>query len=194
LTPFYKTKEKGTGLGLAMVQNFTDQNNGSFRIQSTKGMGTTMVMSFPLVESVAAPAVSDETNANATKIAEKDWSAETILLVEDDFRVASFAQRCFEEQGFKIFSAANAEEAMDILLEEESITCMLTDVRMPGKLNGRDLANWADDRFSKLKIMITTGYDEDRSTLKQTYPVLQKPYSVSELRNFVSQVLREDVA
>jgi PAS domain S-box-containing protein len=194
MTPFYTTKGNGTGLGLAMVQNFVDQNNGSFRIQSKKGRGTTMVMSFPLVESVAAPAVSDETNAIATKIAEKDWSAETILLVEDDFRVARFAQRCFEEQGFRIFSAANAEEAMDILLKEKSITCMLTDVRMPGKLNGRDLANWSNNRFPKLKIMITTGYDEDRSIIKQTYPILQKPYSILELRSFVSQVLLEDIA
>jgi CheY-like chemotaxis protein len=189
LTPFYSTKNKGTGLGLAMVQNFADQNNGSFQIRSTKGVGTTMVMSFPMVEPLVIRADSDEIDVNATKIDAKDWSAETILLVEDDSRVASFTKRCFEEQGFQIFSAANAEEAMDVLLEQKRITCMLSDIRMPGKLNGRDLAQWADNRFPEVKIMLTTGFDEDREGIEQTYPVLQKPYSVAELRNFVDQVL-----
>lgn len=191
LTPFYSTKNKGTGLGLAMVQNFADQNNGSFQIRSTKGVGTTMVMSFPMVEPLVIRADSDEIDVNATKIDAKDWSAETILLVEDDPRVASFTKRCFEEQGFQIFSAANAEEAMDVLLEKKSITCMLSDIRMPGKLNGRDLAQWVDNRFPEVKIMLTTGFDEDREGIEQTYPVLQKPYSVAELRNFVDQVLTD---
>lgn len=196
--PFFTTKEvgKGTGLGLAMVQGFTEQSRGRLEIESELGAGTTVRMVFPTAAQ-AAELTSNETQAESESSAR--WndqpSTETILVVEDSADVLELARGYLTRLGYNVLAAQSGEEALRIFdAHDGKVDLLFTDVVMPGGMNGLTLAETLRDRSPDLAILLTTGYNEDlvldgpRAT---GLDVLGKPYRRAELVDRVRSALNQ---
>ncbi|MDW8309411.1 MAG: PAS domain S-box protein [Verrucomicrobiales bacterium] len=156
--PFFSTKEpgRGTGLGLATVYGIVKQHRGWITVQSTPGHGTQFEVFLPLSERAASPT---ETPAAPRPL---PGGRETILLVEDDPAVRQLTRMTLERRGYRVLAAAQAEEAL-ALWEQHSaeIALLLTDVVMPGKLSGIQLARRLQAERPGLRVLFMSGYSAE---------------------------------
>jgi PAS domain S-box-containing protein len=153
--PFFTTKEvgKGTGLGLSQVYGFVRQLGGHVAIDSTPGRGTRVTMYLPAV------AVA-ETAATAPMLALAEVAPlppATVLVVEDDDDVRAVICAALEEAGCRVLSAGDASRALAILVRQEPIDVLFTDVVMPGAMNGVELARAARCQRPGLGVLLTSG-------------------------------------
>jgi PAS domain S-box-containing protein len=188
--PFFTTKEpgKGTGLGLAMVHGIVNQSGGSIWVYSEVGKGTTFKVYLPQV--IEAPA-SASPHQDST---ESYGGSETILLVEDEDMVRELAHRVLLQNGYKILEAHQGEEAIQICEQYQApIHLLLTDVVMPGKINGPQLAEQLVLQYPEVKILYMSGYTDkaiiNHGLLGSDIPFLQKPFTPNALRRKVREVL-----
>jgi PAS domain S-box-containing protein len=187
--PFFTTKPigSGTGLGLPMVLGIVQQSGGCIHVDSELGHGTTFRIYLPAVE---APASIDPVRPpDAVR------GTETILLVEDDDGVREVATASLELHGYKVWSAADGWEALQITQSRsESPDLVLTDVVMP-HISGSELAARLRTRFPGIKVLFMSGYTEDavlRHGLAQaSVSFIQKPYTPVSLAKKVREVLDE---
>jgi len=188
--PFFTTKEqgKGTGLGLSMVYGFARQSGGALLVESDEGAGTKVRLLFPCEDGPIEPEGS-----RPSRRGDRARGAETILLVEDQPDVAAYAQDVLEEFGYHILRAANGMEALDILNGDDEIDMLFTDLVMPGRLNGVQLARQARRRRPHLKVLLTTGYAEtalERIDVRaDEFDILNKPYRRSDLATKIRIVM-----
>jgi len=187
--PFFTTKPvgKGTGLGLSMVYGFARQSGGHVTIYSEVGTGTSVALYFPVVEKSRA---TQDRAPSPTRI--KRGRGQVILVVEDNEAVRRLAIARLEELGYKTLEAATADEALELLNDLGRVDLIFTDMVMPGELDGYQLAKKAQETYSDLKFLLTSGYskeivikDEDR----EKYPLLHKPYRIADLANHLSDLL-----
>jgi CheY-like chemotaxis protein len=188
--PFFTTKEqgKGTGLGLSMVFGFMKQSGGHITVYSEPGKGTTFRLYLPRVAETMA-AQDDGPEEPAPR-----GGSETILVVEDNAGLRRIVVRQLGEAGYRVLEAPDAEEAMTIVDSAEKIHLLLTDVVMPGAMNGRDLARVAVARRPGLRVLLTSGFPDARwssSSSRTGSRLLSKPYRKEELRRAVREVLDE---
>ncbi len=187
--PFFTTKEpgKGTGLGLATVQEIVRERQGYIEVESEVGRGSTFRVYFPRAESVAAacPAPAPATAAHL--------GSETILVVEDEDNVRALTQQSLRAYGYQVLEAASGEEALR--LEEEytsPIDLLVTDVVMP-RMNGHDLGEMLKVRRPKLKVLYMSGYNRHAivryAALNPETPYIQKPFMPQVLAAAVRRVL-----
>ena len=180
--PFFTTKEvgKGTGLGLSQVYGFCRQSGGHAQIESQPGHGTTIRMFLPRQAAQSHP---------LAKPAEVQFGGsggrESILLVEDDDGVRAYATEALRDLGYRVAEAASGKAALSILDQAAGLDLLLTDVVMPGELNGRELAEEATKRRPGLRVLYMTGYSRDALSrdgrLSPGVHVLGKPFSLDEL-------------
>jgi PAS domain S-box-containing protein len=168
--PFFTTKPvgKGTGLGLSQVHGFTHQAGGTISIKSKLGEGTRITMSLPL--SHAEKQAEPETHSAR--------GAGTVLLVEDNPEVAKATAGLIEQLGYRVHWVSDAPSAL-IELEKDGIDIVFSDVVMPGKMDGIGLARTIRKKWSRLPILLVTGYSE--SATNSEFPILRKPYNLHEL-------------
>ena len=152
--PFFTTKDvgKGSGLGLSMVYGFVKQSNGHIKIYSEAGLGTTVRIYLPQATGLAQP-ITDE--LASTSILE--GGDETILVVEDDDLVRTFVVGQIQSLGYVALSAVNADAALVIINSAQTIDLLLTDMIMPGSMNGRQLSDAALRRRPSLSVLFTSG-------------------------------------
>jgi PAS domain S-box-containing protein len=180
--PFFTTKEigKGTGLGLSQVYGFSRQSGGHVQIESEPGNGATVRIYLP--RAASAHARLEDRNLEELRRA---GGRESILVVEDDDGVRAYATEALRELGYRVAEAAWGKAALDILDDAPQLDLLLTDVVMPGALNGRELADEAIKRRPDLKVLYMTGYSRDaimrHGRLDPEVHVLGKPFSVGEL-------------
>ena len=186
--PFFTTKErgKGTGLGLAMVFGFIKQSGGHINVYSETGVGTT----FRLYLRQALGGLTAEAKPAAP--APAVGGSETILVVEDNESMRRVVVRQLIELGYHVLEAANAKNALTLLAEDKSIQLLFTDIVMPGKLNGMDLARLAAKRWPAIKIVLTSGFPESKlnghsECATRGFRLLGKPYRKEDL----ARILRE---
>jgi len=187
--PFFTTKEqgKGTGLGLSTIYGILKQNNADISVYSEPGFGTTIKIYWPVTS--ATECVQEHSTGQSVILS----GSENILLVEDDENVRSFAFESLESFGYKVHSAENGEQALNILQNTAvSIDLLVTDVIMPG-INGHDLAKQIQVKYPLVKILFTSGYSDnllaDKGALREGFHFLQKPYSINELAVKIRNVL-----
>ena len=188
--PFFTTKEvgKGTGLGLSQVYGFARQSAGHVKIYSEIGEGTTVKIYLPR-------SVSDRKNpivGEANKLS-RSTGAETILVVEDDDELRQYARGVLEELGYHVMSAESGAAALETLNGSHQIDLLLTDVVMPGGMNGRQLADKAVGHRPGLRVLYMTGYTRNaiihQGRLDRGINMISKPFSFEELASKVRQVL-----
>jgi PAS domain S-box-containing protein len=187
--PFFSTKDvsKGTGLGLSMVYGFVKQSGGHIKLYSEEGHGTTIRLYLPRVvksaDRLAAPAPA----------APIQRGHETILIVEDDAMVRKYVTAEVQSLGYTTLSAANAAEALAIIDGGADFDLLFTDMIMPGKMNGRQLAEEAAKRCPLLPVLFTSGYTENaiihNGQLDSGVLLLAKPYRKSDLARMLRMAL-----
>ena len=179
--PFFTTKPpgQGTGLGLAQVYGFARQSGGAVHVRSEPGRGTTVSLLLPVAEHVlpANPAPA----APSSPPADRRLS---ILVCEDDDSIARLVCELLDQLGHRARRVANAAEALAALGENASsgrcaVDLLLTDVIMPGGMDGATLAREAARRHPGLRVLLTTGYQGNAEA--DGLPVLHKPYHLQDL-------------
>ena len=191
--PFFTTKEvgKGSGLGLSMVYGFAKQSNGHVTIYSEPGLGTTVRIYLP-----AALAKTQDVPLAVEKETVQSGS-ETVLVVEDDPFVRSYAVMSLEGLGYKVISAVDGKEALQTLASAPHVDLLFTDVVMPGGVNGWELAGLARRERPELHVLLTSGYALEtlaaNGHLRQGALILEKPYRKAELARLVREALAAPV-
>jgi len=185
--PFFTTKEigKGTGLGLSMVFGFLRQSGGHVDVQSELGRGTTFRLYLPRADSSEAPRETEAPRQIAR------GQGEVVLVVEDNLSVRRVIVRQIHGLGYRFLEASDAAEALEVLARER-IDLLLTDIVMPGGLDGVELVRLARERWPGLKIILTSGFPQDRiddHSQLGDLPLLSKPYSREDLADMLRAVL-----
>lgn len=187
--PFFTTKDvgKGTGLGLSMVYGFVKQSGGHIRVYSEVGEGTSIKLYFPRWLAQEDALAFGQTNRSTA------GGNETILVVEDDHLVRQHVVSQLKAFGYRVFEAANAQEALEILHQIADIDLLFTDVVMPGGMGGRELSEAARALRPRLKVLFTSGYTENsivhNGKLDPGIELLSKPYRREQLALKLRKVL-----
>jgi PAS domain S-box-containing protein len=186
--PFFTSKGpgKGTGLGLSMVYGFIKQSAGHIKIYSEEGHGTTIKMYLP-------PGKTPTAVAEGVMPASIEGGHETILVVEDDRLVRDYVLTQLHSLGYVTLQAANAAEALAIVASGKPFDLLFTDVIMPGKMNGRQLADEVLKTRPDLRVVYTSGYTENaiihHGRLDSGVLLLAKPYRKSDLARIIRKAL-----
>ncbi len=181
--PFYTTKEqgKGTGLGLAMVFGFMQRSKGHVYVDSKIGLGTNFNLYLPRTKASALAIDVPRELLNETLPRGK----EIILLVDDETDLRELSEEMLVDLGYKVLTAGNGSQAMALLAQAARIDLLISDVIMPGGINGYELAEHATNNNPALKVLLISGYTENIATSesqkKFSYNLLPKPYSQSDL-------------
>jgi len=190
--PFFTTKEKGrgTGLGLATVQNIVRQSGGAVWVASEIGQGSTFTVCLP--RAIPEPGLTV-----APRVARSYSGDETILLVEDDSGVRHLLARILRDRGYTVIEACDAEDALRIFDRQGAeIDLALTDVMMPG-MSGLDLARILRAKRADLKILCMSGYTEQTLVNSGSFapgmPFLRKPLRPDTLAAGVRETLDSPV-
>ncbi|MFK4511461.1 PAS domain S-box protein [Bradyrhizobium daqingense] len=187
--PFFTSKGpgKGTGLGLSMVYGFIKQSAGHIKIYSEEGHGTTIKMYLP-------PGKTPTAVGEGVTAATIEGGRETILVVEDDRLVRDYVLAQLHSLGYVTLQAANAAEALAIVAADKPFDLLFTDVIMPGKMNGRQLADELMKTRPDLKVVYTSGYTENaiihHGRLDSGVLLLAKPYRKSDLARIIRRALQ----
>jgi signal transduction histidine kinase/CheY-like chemotaxis protein len=179
--PFFTTKEpdRGTGLGLSQVYGFVSQSGGSVRVDSTVGGGTAIVLYLPRTEKAPSRRVADTDNPRPV-----DPVSGRILLVDDNAEVAAIGAAMLKELGYQVDVLHDPHVALQTLnTGRERYDLLLSDIIMPGGMNGLDLAETVRRRYPTLPILLMTGYSHAASAAGESpFTIVQKPYEASMLQ------------
>ncbi|MGH9895732.1 MAG: ATP-binding protein, partial [bacterium] len=188
--PFFTTKEpgKGTGLGLSMVYGFVKQSGGHIRIYSEVGIGTTVKIHLPAAE--LTEGASDEARETHS---EAPSGQEVVLVVEDDESVQQTIVAMLQSLGYRVLTAGDGPSALKVFEANGQIDLLLTDVIMPGKLNGPALAREVIKRQPTVRVLYMSGYTENAfaSGGPQGTEIdwLAKPFTKADLARKVRSIL-----
>ncbi len=183
--PFFTTKDesRGTGLGLSQVYGFVERSGGNIQVTSTPGSGSEFTIYLPLAGE------SDADTAATGPQPVLRGGDETVLLVDDEPDLLDAAREMLERLGYRVLATTYASEAVRLFEESaDEIDLLMSDVVMPGGMDGYELAERLREHRPDIKVLMTTGYDSKRSR-RTSDPVLAKPYSAEEMAETVRQVL-----
>ena len=183
--PFFSTKgDKGTGLGMSQVYGFVKGTNGTIAVDSKLGQGTQFNIYFPCY-------LEDEnkTSLDSDNMEQDLTGSESILIVDDEVVLLQLTTEILQKQGYKVFSANSAKQALDILAKQE-VDLVLSDVIMPEK-DGFQLALEIKELYPKIKIQHISGYNDiDNEVLKkQGFPeAFKKPIEANVLLKNIKNI------
>lgn len=192
--PFFTTKEKGkgTGLGLAMIYGFVKQSHGYIVIDSRLGAGTTVNVYLPAGDDVGI--TQSELRSNKVLPLLDDRSA-TILVVDDEEELLEIAEAYLVDMGFQVVTAATGAEALQIVAANHRIDLLVTDVVMPGGLNGPGLAERVRQSLPDIQVIYASGFPsgviKENAGVELDAPLVNKPYTRESLGAVVMQVLMQ---
>jgi CheY-like chemotaxis protein len=180
--PFFTTKPvgKGTGLGLSQVHGFAHQAGGSVKVDSELGKGTKVTILLPRERTGPL--------ADMRTVSEMAGSG-TVLLVEDNPDVASVSSSLLEQLGYTVRRVADAEAALREI-ERDNVDLVFSDIVMPGKIDGLDLARRLRQLRPDLPILLATGYSDAAAGVRGDFPILRKPYEIHQLSQAIAKLPR----
>ncbi|MGF9761697.1 response regulator [Microvirga sp. 0TCS3.31] len=184
--PFFTTKEsgKGTGLGLSMVYGFVQQSHGHVEIDSVSGAGTTIRMFLPRVRGAV-----ERSPEPGDTVPTSFGAGQTVLVVEDDPPVRQVAVSTLESLGFTVMQATSGDEAVRLLkANRQQVHLVFSDIRMPGKLTGIDLARLIRRDMPGIRVLLTAGYVDGDETLMDI-ELLYKPYRTVDLAEKIQSLM-----
>jgi len=193
--PFFTTKEvgAGTGLGLSMVYGFIKQSGGQIQIQSEPGQGTCVCLLLPC--HAAAPEVIDAPQEQARE--EPAAAGETILVVDDEPTVRVFVAEALTHLGYTVIEAADSQAGLQLLRSDTPIDLLVTDIGLPGGMDGRQMASAGRAFRPDLPIVFMTGYAEPagdgQARLDGSMAWMHKPFPLEALTSNVRALLGADI-
>ncbi len=188
--PFFTTKPigEGTGLGLSMVYGFARQSGGQARITSRPGEGTCIGLYLPQFSGTPETVQAQDDPGTA-----QPGGGETVLVVDDEATVRMLIAEVLDELGYQILEAEDGSAGLKILQSTRRIDLLVTDVGLPGGMNGRQLADAALTARPDLKILFITGYAETtvigEGQLKPGMHVMTKPFSLDALGRRIKEII-----
>ena len=193
--PFFTTKPigQGTGLGLSMIYGFAKQSGGQVRITSVVGQGATLCIYLPRYHGNAGCHEAHLPDA-ATQTAS---IGETILVVDDEPTVRMLVTEVLGELGYSVMEAADSASGLKLLRSDVRVDMLVTDVGLPGGMNGRQMADAARELRPGLRTLFITGYAESAAIgANQLAPgmhVLTKPFAIDTLAARVRELINTPV-
>ncbi len=181
--PFFTTKPlgQGTGLGLSMIYGFVRQSGGQVRIYSEPGQGAMICLYLPRHLGEAEQAETPAEMAEAPRAA----AGETVLVVDDEPTVRMLVTEVLEELGYAALEAADGASGLKLLQSDVRVDLLVTDVGLPGGMNGRQMADAARLTRPGLKVLFITGYAENavvgNGHLEPGMHVVTKPFAMEAL-------------
>ncbi|WP_244965526.1 PAS domain S-box protein [Methylobacterium soli] len=191
--PFFTTKPagQGTGLGLSMIYGFARQSGGQVRIYSEVGQGTTMCLYLPRHYG----AVDAEEAPYALSTAPRTEQDGTVLIVDDEPTMRMLVTEVLEELGYTAIEAADSAAGLKVLQSNVPIDLLVTDVGLPGGMNGRQMADAARVTRPDLKVLFITGYAENAAVgnglLEPGMHVLTKPFAMEALASRMKSLIKD---
>ena len=191
--PFFSTKQfgVGTGLGLSMVFGFAKQSGGGVLVDGEEGEGACFRIYLPKAD--VEPSEALPANGPASPDNDLRGGSETILCVEDDNMVRMHVTGRLESLGYKVITASNAAEALELVNSGTAFDLLFTDIVMPGVMNGRQLAQRVAELRRPLRVLYTSGntFGAFESSVRPGEGVLllTKPYRKAELARVVRLAL-----
>ncbi len=189
--PFFTTKPigQGTGLGLSMVYGFAAQSGGRARVRSMPGQGTTVTLYLPRHHGAPAEAASP---APASSLAAPPARG-TVLVVDDEATVRLLMAELVQDLGYDVLEAADGGSALEVLASAGVVDLLVTDVGLPGGMNGRQLADAAQVRRPGLRVLFVTGYAEGaalgQGEVAPGMQVMTKPFSLEAMGERIRAML-----
>lgn len=190
-TPFFTTKAsgKGSGLGLPMVMGFMRQSGGTTQVYSEEGVGSTFKLYFPVTAKQAQAEVNREINVTGdTKVNKR------ILLAEDEPEVQNVLKAILETSGYSVVTASSGDEAKQIFEADQSFDLLLTDIVMPGTLQGTTLSRELRQIDKSLPVVFMSGYASEATVhgngLRPDDVRLMKPVMKKDLLNAIEGALK----
>jgi PAS domain S-box-containing protein len=180
--PFFTTKgtDKGTGLGLSQVYGFAHQAGGTVRIASRPDAGTTVTLYLPRAKETVSRVPKHDSGVIG--------GDEVVLLVEDNADVQTIVSTMLEQLGYTVVLADGVAHALKVLEAGDRVDLVLTDVIMPGPLDGMALAQHIAKEYPQIPVLLTTGYAA-ADAARSAFPVLRKPYQLPALARAVRSAL-----
>jgi PAS domain S-box-containing protein len=189
--PFYTTKPlgQGTGLGLSMIYGFAKQSGGQVRISSQVDVGTTVEIFLPRHDQreVEADTAADLSRSPRAK------AGQTVLIVDDEPSVRMLVTEVLAELGYTSIEASEGSSALRVLQSDARIDLLVTDVGLPGGMNGRQVADYGRVARPGLKILFITGYAETSvlggEQLDEGMGILTKPFAMEALASRIKELI-----
>jgi len=188
--PFFTTKPigQGTGLGLSMVYGFVRQSGGQVHIQSEMGKGTTLCLYFPrFADSMEDPGPQLPTPEGGP------GAGETIVLIDDEPAIRMLVSEVLRHAGYVVLEAGTGAEGLRLLDPAQRVDLLITDVGLPGGMNGRQVADAARTTRPDLKVLFITGYAENAAVgngqLLPGMDIMTKPFEIAALATKVRGIL-----
>jgi two-component system, cell cycle sensor histidine kinase and response regulator CckA len=189
--PFFTTKEpgKGTGLGLPMVYGIVKQHGGFIDFESESGRGTTFRIFIPALVRETEPFEVNE-------LAAPSGGNETILLVDNEDFIRDLGIRYLGKAGYKVLTAANGSEALEIYSKEENdVSLVIIDLMLPD-MTGKQCLDELVKAKPRVKVLIASGYAKEESVsselLGRAEGLVHKPFEKTQLLFAIRQILDKD--
>ena len=189
--PFFTTKPlgEGTGLGLSMIYGFAHQSGGKVWLESELGRGTQVHLCLPRYAGEGAAEHAD-THRDAHRSAEN----EMVLVVDDEAFIRMLVTETLADIGYRYIEAEDGLSGLKLLETEQKLDLLITDIGLPGGLNGRQLADAALLLRPELKILFITGQADasisDKDNHRQNMHILTKPFTLEQLRKCIATIFR----
>ncbi|AEG94499.1 candidate histidine kinase, hybrid [Ramlibacter tataouinensis TTB310] len=185
--PFFTTKPvgHGTGLGLSQVYGFAAQAQGRAEIESEPGRGTVVRLCLPAATTQEAVCDGQEAADPGSSVGDG-----LLLLVEDNLELAAVTQDMLRQSGYAVRHVASGDEARALLAAGEPFEAVLSDMRMPGRTSGLDLASWLRQQGDQIPIVLMTGYSAELERAgRLQFEVVSKPCPPEQLLAMLRQAV-----
>lgn len=188
--PFFTTKSKNSGMGLAVVYGIVKEHHGWISVESVPGSGTVFKVYLPALDEDESREAGPFTNRPVA------GAGKRVLLVEDEKWVRKSTAMVLAENGYEVFEAADAEKALSLFYREKGrFDIVISDVVMPGR-SGLQLVNPLLDINPKVPVLLCSGHLDDKSQLtqivKRGLAYIQKPYEISELLGAIEDAINRN--
>jgi signal transduction histidine kinase len=190
--PFFTTKPmgKGTGLGLSMIYGFARQSGGTVHIQSELKVGTRMTLYLPRSAAASTGAATANPRAALT-----GGRGETVLVIDDEPAIRNLIVEVLQDLGYITLDAADGASGLQVLQSNPQIDLLITDVGLPGGINGRQVADAGRSLRPGLKVLFITGYAHNATAweeqLEPGMHLLTKPFTMDELTVRITSLIAD---
>ncbi|CDZ77208.1 Blue-light-activated protein [Legionella massiliensis] len=189
--PFFTTKPrgKGTGMGLSMVYGFVKQSGGIIRIYTEEGQGTTISLYLPFATTLEVPLEKEKVIIKQQRFSGK------ALVVDDEIDLLEIASVYVKELGFEVFHATDANNALNVLEQHPDIVLLVTDIVMPGTMNGIELAKRVKHIKQDIVVVYTSGFPAETLSDKSANIeaiLINKPYNRELFESTICRAMSSD--